>query len=48
MRELGLLTLKKVFYVANVAEKQLAVGRQRQVRQRACAPTPSAKARRSS
>ncbi len=27
LRDVGLLTLKKVFYVANVAEKQLAAGR---------------------
>ena len=30
MRDLGLLTLKQVFYVANVAEKQLGDARQRQ------------------
>ena len=42
MRELFLLTAKKVFYVANVDEKQLGKRGQRPARQRAARATPKA------
>ena len=48
VRDLGLLTLKKVFYVANVAEKQLAAPDGDKYVDARCAPTPTARARRSS
>jgi ribosome-binding ATPase YchF (GTP1/OBG family) len=47
LRDQGLLTLKKVFYVANVAEKQLGRATATSTSAR-CAPTPRPRARRSS